>query len=53
MLLTVHDEIVFDLHRSEQEELVPKISEAMSTALEMKVPLKVETGVGGNWLEAH
>lgn len=53
MLLTVHDEIVFDLHRSEQEELVPKISKAMSTALEMKVPLKVETGVGGNWLEAH
>lgn len=53
MLLTVHDEIVFDLYKPEQDELVPKISEAMSNALKMKVPLKVETGVGANWLEAH
>ena len=53
MLLTVHDEIVFDLHKSEQSEVVPKIVEAMSGALEMKVPLKVEFGVGANWLEAH
>lgn len=53
MLLTVHDEIVFDLHREEQEELVPLIAERMSSVLDMKVPLKVETGVGNNWLEAH
>ncbi len=53
MLLTVHDEIVFDLHRSEQEEVVPKIIAEMSGVLTMKVPLKVETGTGENWLEAH
>ncbi|GAB5406252.1 MAG: DNA polymerase I [Aureliella sp.] len=53
MLLTVHDEIVFDLHRDEQEELVPKIVAEMSSVLDMQVPLKVETGVGQNWLEAH
>ena len=53
MLLTVHDEIVFDLHRDEQETAVPVIREAMMAALPMSVPLKVESGVGRNWLEAH
>ena len=53
MLLTVHDEIVFDLHKSEQETIVPVVIEAMRTALPMKVPIVVETGVGKNWLEAH
>lgn len=53
MLLTVHDEIVFDLHRSEQETVVPVIRDAMTGALEMSVPLKVECGIGRNWLEAH
>ena len=53
MLLTVHDEIVFDLYQAEQEELVPQIEEAMRTALPMQVPIVVETGVGENWLEAH
>ncbi len=53
MLLTVHDEIVFDLYRPEQEQVVPQIAEAMKTALPMNVPLVVEMGTGRNWLEAH
>ena len=53
MLLTVHDEIVFDLHQSEIDTVVPVIRECMMGALEMSVPLKVETGIGNNWLEAH
>ena len=53
MLLTVHDEIVFDLHKSEEEALVPAIVEAMRTAVPTKVPIVVETGTGQNWLEAH
>ncbi len=53
MLLTVHDELVFDLHKSEQDSVVPVIREAMAGALPMSVPLKVETGIGENWLEAH
>ncbi len=53
MLLTVHDEIVFDLHQSEIETAIPVIVQAMSTALPMKVPIVVETGVGENWLAAH
>ena len=53
MLLTVHDEIVFDMLRSEQEEVVPVIKDCMITALPMQVPIEVDMGVGENWLEAH
>jgi DNA polymerase-1 len=53
MLLTVHDEILFDMHRSEQERVMPVIEEAMKGALPMAVPVVVEMGVGANWLEAH
>jgi DNA polymerase-1 len=53
MLLQVHDELVFDLHLGEKEELVPKIEEAMKSALPLSVPVVVESGTGGNWLEAH
>ena len=53
MLLTVHDEIVLDMKRSEQETVIPAITEAMETALPMSVPIVVETGIGENWLEAH
>ena len=55
MLLQVHDELVFDLAMDEQEELVPKILEAMKTALPLPhgVPIEVSSGTGPNWLAAH
>jgi DNA polymerase-1 len=53
MLLTVHDEIVFDMRKDEQETVIPVIRECMQTALPMEVPIVVDTGVGRNWLEAH
>jgi DNA polymerase-1 len=55
MLLQVHDELIFDLHKSEQEELIPLIKQAMESALELPngVPTKVDTGTGENWLQAH
>jgi DNA polymerase-1 len=55
MLLQVHDELVFDLALDEQDELVPKILDAMKTALTLPhgVPIEVEHGVGPNWLVAH
>ncbi|MGB7325145.1 MAG: DNA polymerase I, partial [Rubripirellula sp.] len=53
MVLTVHDEIVFDMLASEQETVMPVIEEAMKSTLPMKVPIVVEMGTGKNWLEAH
>jgi DNA polymerase-1 len=53
MLLTVHDELVFDLYKEEQSDVMPVIEEAMKTALPMTVPIVVEMGTGVNWLEAH
>ena len=53
MIMQVHDELVFDLHVSEQEIVKPKIKELMKTAVILDVPMEVEVGVGKNWLEAH
>ena len=53
MLLTVHDELVFDMHKKEEQEVKPVIEECMKTALDLNVPIEVEMGTGKNWLEAH
>lgn len=54
IILQVHDELVFDAHRSELERLKPVIEEKMRNALpSLKVPLLVEIGEGENWLQAH
>ncbi len=54
MILQVHDELVFDVHRDELDALRPLIKEKMATAIpNLKVPILVEIGVGDNWLEAH
>jgi DNA polymerase-1 len=53
MLLQVHDELVFDAHRSEVEELKELVREKMTGAVEMRVPLVVDMNTGDNWLEAH
>jgi DNA polymerase-1 len=53
MLLQVHDELVFDMHNSEQEELKSVVKNKMEQAIELQVPLIVDMGEGLNWLEAH
>ena len=53
MLLQVHDELVFDMHKDEVEELKPVIKKEMENAFQLSVPLDVEMGQGVNWLQAH
>lgn len=53
MIMQVHDELVFDLHKDEEDIVKPKIVELMRTAVILDVPMEVEVGVGKNWLEAH
>ncbi|MFT6360324.1 MAG: DNA polymerase-1 [Saprospiraceae bacterium] len=54
MILQVHDELVFDVHKDELAIVQPIIEEKMKNAMpNLKVPLLVESGTGQNWLEAH
>jgi DNA polymerase-1 len=53
MLLQVHDELVFDLFKSEEKEVLALVEEKMKTAIPLDVPIEVEAGVGKTWLEAH
>ncbi|WP_298950747.1 DNA polymerase I [uncultured Nonlabens sp.] len=53
MLLQVHDELVFDIHNDELEDMKKLIQDEMQNAYKMSVPLDVEVGLGQNWLEAH
>jgi DNA polymerase-1 len=53
MLIQVHDELVFELHKSEEELMTHKVTELMKGALPLEVPMEVGLGVGKNWLEAH
>lgn len=53
MTMQVHDELVFDLHKEEQEIVKPKVIELMKSAVLLEVPMEVEVGIGANWLEAH
>ncbi|MCB0316354.1 MAG: hypothetical protein KDH84_24390, partial [Calditrichaeota bacterium] len=53
MILQVHDELVFELPESELPALTALVKEKMESAMQLAVPLKVDTGSGTNWLEAH
>ncbi|HRD58798.1 MAG TPA: DNA polymerase I [Ferruginibacter sp.] len=55
MLLQVHDELVFDVHKDELEKIKPVILNCMQTAMTLpnNVPTDAEFGFGNNWLEAH
>ncbi|GAB4136984.1 MAG: DNA polymerase I [Cyanobacteria bacterium J069] len=52
LLLQVHDELVFEVHPDEWDDLQTEIRDAMETALALKVPLRVEMHAGQNWMEA-
>ncbi|MES2617499.1 MAG: DNA polymerase I [Bacteroidota bacterium] len=53
MILQVHDELLFDVEKSEIEALKKLVTEMMANAMPLKVPVVAEAGVGINWLEAH
>ncbi|MFW6043332.1 MAG: DNA polymerase I [Marinilabiliaceae bacterium] len=53
MVLQVHDELNFEVLKSELEQVKEIVVNEMQSAVSLKVPLEVETGAGSNWLEAH
>lgn len=53
MVLQVHDELVFDVHKDEIDEVKSEVKRLMETALPLNVPVVVDSGIGDNWLDAH
>ena len=53
MILQVHDELLFEVPEDELEPMREIVRNSMETAVQLDVPLKVDMGVGMNWLEAH
>jgi DNA polymerase-1 len=52
MVLTVHDELVFDVAEADLDRAAKLVTEAMETAYPLSVRLKVDVGWGKNWAEA-
>ena len=53
MIMQVHDELVFELPKSAAAKVEKHIAALMAGVVELEVPLEVDTGTGGNWVEAH
>lgn len=54
MTLQVHDELVFDVHKNELEQITEIITKTMEQAIpNLSVKMVAEAGTGNNWLEAH
>jgi DNA polymerase I len=53
MIMQVHDELVFDVHRDEVEKVKENVIHLMKHAVALEVPMEVEVGVADNWLDAH
>jgi DNA polymerase I len=53
MILSVHDELVFDTPKTEESVIIDLVKHEMENVITLEVPLIAEVGVGANWLEAH
>lgn len=53
MVLQVHDELVFEVRKSEIEQIKNTVRKIMSSALQLSVPLDVDINEGVSWFEAH
>jgi DNA polymerase-1 len=52
MILTVHDELLFEVRQDLAEEVAALVKDRMGAAAALAVPLEVEVGTGENWMEA-
>ena len=53
MVLQVHDELLFELHKSEEEIMTKIIVDKMENSIKLDVPLKVDFRIGDSWYDIH
>ena len=53
LVMQVHDELVLEVEAGVVDEVRARLVGFMTAAAELQVPLKVDTGVGANWDDAH
>jgi len=53
MILQIHDELLFEVHKSELDTVIKIVKNEMENAIDFKVPIKVDFNYGLNWYEAH
>ena len=53
LLLQVHDELLFECPQEDAKEMAEEVKRIMESVYELKVPLKVNVGIGDNWDDAH
>ena len=53
MIMQVHDELVFEVHKDDLDTVAKKIHQLMENCTRIDVPLLVEVGSGENWDQAH
>ena len=53
MIMQVHDELVFEVHKDDLDAVAKKVHELMENSTTLAVPLLVEVGSGENWDQAH
>jgi DNA polymerase-1 len=53
MILTVHDELVFEVPTDDAEFFARLARAEMEGVMELRVPLKVDVGIAPNWTDAH
>jgi DNA polymerase-1 len=52
MILTVHDELLFEVPKARADELSELVRARMQSAAALRVPLTVDVGIGDNWKDA-
>ena len=52
MILTVHDELLFEAPKEAADETAAAVRQLMESAVALKVPVTVDVGIGENWKEA-
>ena len=52
MILTVHDELLFEAPKDQADDIAAVVKDKMSNAVKLNVPLDVDAGIGENWTEA-